>query len=162
MSAHLCAFVWRQAERVRERMRFSWGSIGAERAAVLGARTHRLRLGRTSRGRSRSLLRLLVGAGALGRPIAAHSPHVKMSWPYVGWCGYQTFTGRACGSFSSSSDWDSSREVGTIGRSTTTPCAFIESRKMDSMAPWCNVIYGYAFQELWMQMQRTPKRTSKG
>ena len=47
----------------------------------------------------------------------------------------RTFTGRALGPLSSSSDFESSSDVGTIGRSTTTPCAFMESKKMDSMAP---------------------------
>lgn len=46
-----------------------------------------------------------------------------------------TLTGCALGSFSSASDFESSIEVGTIGRSTTTLCAFIESRKIASMAP---------------------------
>jgi hypothetical protein len=54
----------------------------------------------------------------------------------------RTRTGRARGSRSASSSVESVMDAGTAGRSTCTPCARIESRKMDSMRPWCSVICG--------------------
>ena len=52
----------------------------------------------------------------------------------------RTLTGWAFGSLSSVSDVASSIDMGTIGRSTSTPCERMESRKMASIAPWCRVI----------------------
>ena len=60
--------------------------------------------------------------------------------------GRRTLTGRAFGSLSSASSVESSIDVGMMGRSTSRPCARIESRNIASIAPWWRVTYRFCDQ----------------
>lgn len=102
-------------------------------------RTHHRSRQRTWRARPRWSARLLADRGGLIPPIHPSIRKNTMARPL---CAHNRLTRAAYAVGSPTFEGSSSSFVGTIGRDTSTPIDFIESRKMLSIAPWWRVTCG--------------------